>query len=166
LIAEVAVEWALNHLPGMLVRRMYPPQKIEQEISIDFRAKNPINASNVMIPDNGPFPCAMLDLWLTVRNESAIDVVLDRLLFEFWIGQPLVIGAMLRRDTIKRHRSLDVCHRTILGEAEISRIKSYREDSSRFESMSLNAEAFGDSVAGPIRVARYGIEREKKYIMP
>lgn len=80
----------LAKLPGWLVRRFYNPCKTSQLIDIDLRSNNPIIISfGTDIPS--------VDLYFQIYNKSPFNLVLDRLLIDFWIGQPTFRGAILRR---------------------------------------------------------------------
>ena len=169
MIFEVAAEWSISHLPGMVARLVYPPRKVESKIAIDLRPDNPINAANVSIPDGAStrlVPASWMDIYLTVRNNSLIPVILERLVLEFWIGQPVVVGSVLRRYVIAAHSSVDVHYQSMLGWAQRMMIQSYRDDPQRRERMMISAFAYFESKIGTLYVATpRPLERDKKYIL-
>lgn len=77
-------------------------------IFIDLRSMSPIQINLTgQTPD--------VSLWFKADNRSDIEVELDRLLVEVWIGQPVIEGAVLHRhglrpnswdDTIRFHEYL------------------------------------------------------------
>jgi hypothetical protein len=87
-------------LPGWFIRYFYKPDKIANSIDIDLRSNAPINISFGMeIPE--------ISLYFHIYNRSPFNLILDRLLIDFWVGQPTLKGAILRRYVIPKGESVD-----------------------------------------------------------
>jgi hypothetical protein len=85
----------LAMLPRWLTRWLLPQTRIAEQVEIDLRRSNPINISL-----NSEVPC--LDAWFRVSNLSPVNLILDRMLIELWVGQPTLRGAILDRIEVPR----------------------------------------------------------------
>ncbi len=103
-IALYLLEKVLDLLPRWMVRRLLPPQRIAQQIEIDLRRINPIAISF----KSTEFPC--VDAWFRISNQSQVNLVLDRLLIDLWVNQPMLRGTVLRRAEIPRRTTKDDVH--------------------------------------------------------
>lgn len=67
---------------------------LANRLFIDLRSTSPIqiNLTGMM---------SEISVWFKADNRSEIEVELDRLLVEVWIGQPIVEGAVLHRHLLK-----------------------------------------------------------------
>jgi hypothetical protein len=91
---------ALAKLPGWVIRRFYHPAKIASSIELELRNNKPIIISfGTDIPSVG--------LYFQIYNNSPFDFVLDRLLIDFWIGQPILHGVVLRRYDVPHGRRIE-----------------------------------------------------------
>jgi len=154
------------YLPSVLLTWLYPPSKVERKVTIDFRPSDPIRVATTAALDSTRPQNIWLELYLRIQNDSHIDVTLDRVVVEFCVGQPLVLGAVLHRNKIKPHKSQDVFFKTPLTWAQQLQITDYREDANRCEQMQLTADAYLDSKVGPVHVRTSPpLEREKKYLV-
>lgn len=90
----------LTKLPGWFIHYFYTPDKVATLIDIDLRSNSPINISFGMdIPE--------ISLYFHIYNRSPFDLTLDRLLIDFWVGQPTFKGAILRRYVIPKGESIN-----------------------------------------------------------
>jgi len=82
-------------IPAWLICYFYGPDKIAKLIDIDLRSNCPINFNlNADVPE--------ISLYFYFNNRSPFDLILDRLLIELWIGQPVLNGVVLRRYVIPK----------------------------------------------------------------
>lgn len=89
----------INILPGFVLRILVRPAHISRDLEIDLRSTTPLQVRlDKEIPD--------LSIWLRFTNKSAIPILVDRVLFEVWFGQPYVEGAMLKLVEIRSKQTL------------------------------------------------------------
>jgi hypothetical protein len=100
-VALYVLDKVLAVLPPWIVRRFLPPERIAEQIEIDLRRINPI----VIYFTSVQFP--YVELWFRISNQSQLNLVLDRLLIDLWVGQPTVRGAVLHRVELQRRTSKD-----------------------------------------------------------
>lgn len=100
-IALYVFEKVLTILPRWLARLLLPPARIAEQIEIDLRRTNPI----AIYFRSTEFPC--VEAWFRISNQSQVNLVLDRLLVDLWVGQPTIKGAILCRMEIPRRTSKD-----------------------------------------------------------
>ncbi len=103
-IALYLFEKVLDLLPRWMVRWLLPPQRIAEQVDIDLRRINPIAISF----KSTEFPC--VDAWFRISNQSQVNLILDRLLIDLWVNQPMLRGAVLRRAEIPRRSTKDDIH--------------------------------------------------------
>lgn len=110
-----------SKLPSWLIQYFYGSNKIAPSIDIELRNNMPIIFSfGAEIPS--------VDLYFQICNKSSFDLVLDRLLIDFWIGQPTFKGALLKRYDLphgKRIENVYFGHLLTLPQQE--QIKNRRE---------------------------------------
>src|SRR5713226_5921729 len=89
-IALYIFDKVLAVLPRWIARWLLPPKRIAEQVEIDLRRTNPVTISlNAEVPN--------LDVWFRISNLSPVNLTLDRLLIELWVGQPTLRGAILDR---------------------------------------------------------------------
>ncbi len=94
-IGLLFLERLLALVPRFLLRRFLPAGTVARQVDVDLRRVNPVN---ILLRSEVP----QVDLWFRIGNRSIVDLVLDRLLVELWIGQPTLRGAVLERLTVSR----------------------------------------------------------------
>ncbi len=100
-IALYLFDKVLAVLPRWLIRWFLPPERIAEQVEIDLRRINPI----AIYFRSTEFPC--VEAWFRISNQSQVNLVLDRLLVDLWVGQPTIQGAILHRTEIPRRTSKD-----------------------------------------------------------
>src|SRR5713101_571559 len=100
-ISLYVLDKVLAVLPGWIIRRFLPPERIAGQVEIDLRRINPIAIYFTSVQ----FP--FVELWFRISNQSQLNLVLDRLLVDLWVGQPTVQGAVLHRAALPRRTSKD-----------------------------------------------------------
>src|SRR5579871_6064993 len=94
--ASWGVKKMIDYGPKWLARRLFKPE----EVVVDLRRECPIKV----------YQCAHIpgiDLAFSIDNRSHVDLTLDRLLFELWVGQPVLHSAILKRYPIAKHQRRD-----------------------------------------------------------
>jgi hypothetical protein len=145
-ISSWVIEMGLSILPKMISRRLYPTQKIAEQIKIDLRS-NPIAISPGDVPS--------VSLWFQISNMSPLNLVLDRLLIEFWVSQPTLYGKMLARYEIPKssHRD-DVYFRDSLSETQLRQIKLHINQDHVIPEIWISVDAYFESNVGMIFVRK------------
>lgn len=124
---------------------------------IDLRGNSPIQIQLAgSLPD--------IRLWFKADNRSSLEVELDRLLVEVWLGQPIAEGAMLNRvmlgpnqwnETIMFHQYLT------RDQAELARQRFSDPNLSPGASLRVQAQAMFNTPLGSVTVYNHMIERQK-----
>jgi len=136
----------LGILPGWLARRFISGEKIASQIEVDLRRMNPIDISfGTEIP--------RLGLYFRISNLSSLDVVLDRLLIDLWIGQPTLQGAILARYNISRRSSReDIYFAQQLTIPQQEQIRKHISGQLLSVPVTIHAQAYFDSKVGVVYV--------------
>lgn len=134
----------LAKLPGWFIRYFYSPDKLATLIDIDLRSNGPININFGMdIPEIG--------LYFYIGNRSPFDLTLDRLLIDFWVGQPTFKGAILRRYVIPKSELInDVYFSCPLTTQQHNQIKRHCNGQLLSGPVSLTIAAYLESKVGMI----------------
>jgi excisionase family DNA binding protein len=126
---------------------------------IDLRGNSPIQ-----INLTGPEPD--ISLWFKADNRSSMEVELDRLLVEVWLGQPFVEGAVLNRytlrpnawdDSIRFHQYLSRDRADILTQ----RLADSKGQSGGATDLRLQLTAYFNSPFGSLAVYNNMIQRQR-----
>lgn len=144
--------WLLDKLmsiiPRILLRTFYSPKKIAGQVRIDLKGEKPIN----------PFlssPVPHLDLYFEITNLSNLELTLDRMLLDLWLGQPLLNGAILRRHHIPARNTIpDIYFRSDLTNKQTQQIEPYLRESPPSGSITLSARAYFESKIGVVEVEK------------
>ncbi len=95
-VGLLLLERVLALVPQFLLRRFLPPERVAGQVVVDLRRVNPVN----LLLQSSEVP--QVALWFRIGNRSLVDLVLDRLLVELWVGQPTFRGALLERLSVPR----------------------------------------------------------------
>jgi hypothetical protein len=154
MIASFIFERLLDIVPKWLARCFISSQKIANQIEIDLRRITPINISfGTDIPS--------LTLYFRISNLSHVDLVLDRLLINLWVGQPTLQGAILvRYDVPKRSSREDVYFNTQLTVPQQEQIRKHVNGQVLSVPVTINVQAYFDSKAGLVYVEKKFEHRE------
>lgn len=108
-------------LPPFIISKFVKTDSIQKDIEIDLRSLSPVNFNlNSTIPE--------FTLWLRLTNKSVIPIVIDRILIDVWIGQPVIDGAILRPVTLLPKQTLnDLRFQVKLSEFQKNESIKYRE---------------------------------------
>jgi len=141
-------EKLLGSLPGRLARIFVSPQKIASQVEIDLRRTNPIDINlGTEIPT--------LALYFRISNLSLVNLVLDRLLVDLWVGQPTLQAALLaRRDIPKRSSTEDVWFRRQLTVPQQRQILDRAKGHVPSVRVTVDVEAYFESKIGWILVEK------------
>jgi len=145
-IVSFIFEKVLDILPGWLARRFISSEKIVSQIEVDLRRMNPIDISfGTEIP--------RLNLYFRISNLSSLDVVLDRLLIDLWIGQPTLRGAILARYNVpKRSSREDIYFAQQLTIPQQDQIRKQVSGQLLSVPVTIHAQAYFDSKVGVVYV--------------
>ncbi|MCK9570994.1 hypothetical protein M0R72_18745 [Candidatus Pacearchaeota archaeon] len=135
ILSGIGIEMALKHLPKRLIGYLYPTTRIVQKIKIDLRGNNPIQIARFDIPK--------ISLWFEIKNRSLVDLVLDRMLIEIQINsQPILYGAMLRRQEIPKTDDTIVYFNELLTSLQQQHLLSRRDKNKMIETIHVDVEAY------------------------
>lgn len=147
-LVSFIVERAVDVLPRWLALWLAPPERIARQVEIDLRRVNPVNITlRAEVPN--------VSLWFRISNMSPVDLVLDRLLVEFWVGQPTLQGAVLDRLRVPRGKSLEDVHFwQDLGPHQQEQVRGRVKDGLLSVPVHLYLKAYFESKVGPVSVNR------------
>jgi len=106
---------------------------IEQQIDVDLRSQSPVNIEfSTEIPQ--------VSLWFNITNRSSVDLIFDRMLIEFWVGQPTIYsGSVLRRFSLPTGATeKDVYYPAHLAPPQQDQIKRRVSNKGIVEEVSIN----------------------------
>jgi len=149
-ILEVTVTLA----PRMIARLLAPPHRVARQVDLDLRRANPIDFSlNVEVPN--------VWLYFRVSNLSPVNLILDRLLIELWVGQPTFQGSTLRRvDVPARKSTEDVSFWTDLSTNQVGQIQSKANNGLLTAPVMLTLDAYFESKVGLVHVRKQLEQRD------
>jgi excisionase family DNA binding protein len=128
---------------------------LEGRLFIDLRGNGPIQIQLAgALPD--------IALWFKVDNRSTLEVELDRLLVEVWLGQPIVEGSVLHRATLGPNQwNEGVRFHQYLTRDQAEEIRQRLGDSRQASNMSLRvqASAYFNTPFGTVTIFNPMIER-------
>lgn len=147
-IGSYIIEKLVDILPRWLIRGLLSPQKIASQVELDLRRTNPID-----ICFGTDIPC--ISIYFRISNMSPVDLVLDRLLIELWVGQPTFRRAILQRyDVPKRNSRQDVYFSEQLTIPQQEQIKKHVDGKLVSEPITLYLKAYFESKVGFICVEK------------
>jgi hypothetical protein len=142
------VLWILDKLisitPGLILRLFYSPKKVSSQVRVSLYGEKPINPS---LASSVPH----IDIYLEITNLSNLELLLDRMLIDLWVGQPLLIGAILKPTKISsRSTGHQVFFRSFLSLKQIQQIEPFISETPPAGGVSLSINAFFESKVGII----------------
>ncbi len=141
-------------LPAFIQSRLFPPKRIESQIEIRLMGEKPINPN---LGAEAPY----IDLYFEITNLSYLSLVLDRLLIDFWFGQPTFQGTVLKRYSLPAMKTVqNISYRHSLTPDQQKTIEQYRDNPSGRGQIQIYLTAYLESKANMIEVQRT-IERSK-----
>jgi len=144
----------VDYIPAFLISRIFPPKKVSHQIEIRLRGENPIS-----LPRGTEVPC--IDLYFEITNHGYLTLILDRMLIDFWFGQPTFQGAVLRRYSIPARNTVkDISYKHSLTTAQQKQIEQFSNTSVIHGQLQIYLTAYFESKAGVIEV-QGNIERSK-----
>jgi hypothetical protein len=144
-ISSWMIETGLSFLPGKISRRLYLPQKVAAQINIDLRGNEPIVISLGS-------EISTMSLWLKISNLSPFHLVLDRMLIDFRVSQPILYGLMLNRYDIPKKGHCEVFFRDVLSGAQQLQIRKHINQNNLIPEIRISVNAYFDSDIGQIFV--------------
>jgi len=147
-IASYFIQKVLDMLPETLICLLVPAQKIASQVELDLRRTNPIDICfGTDIP--------RISIYFRISNMSPVNLILDRLLIEFWVGQPTFRRAILQRyDVPKRSSREDVYFSEQLTIPQQEQIKKHVDGKLVSEPITLYLRAYFESKVGFICVEK------------
>jgi hypothetical protein len=147
-LGKTLLERILPLLPRFILKRFAKPNDLLRDFEIDLAG-----SGSFQIQLSGPVP--QVEMTIRVTNKTVVPITVDRVLFEVWIGQPILEGAMIRRVTINPKGTTNIYSRFFLNELQKAAVKHYTDPAGRLtQTVTLNIEIFCDSQIGPLAVDR------------
>jgi hypothetical protein len=142
----------VDKLPSFILRAALKPERVASQIHIGLCGESPIALSlNTDVPH--------IDLYFEITNLSPIDLVLDRLLIEFWFGQPTFTSAILRRYLIPSGEiTKNIYFRHALSSPQRNQIENFQKPDQNHGSIHIHLTAYFESALGRVEVS-HNIER-------
>ena len=115
------LEKGLERTPKFILSRLLPAEKLKGKIDIDLRAENPIDINTAkMVPS--------IALWFEVVNRSSLNLTLEKVLLEVWLGQPTFAGAILQSIVVPRaERVKDIRFWQDLSSAQVEQYEWFKK---------------------------------------
>ena len=134
---------AAKILPGILSKIFFGPAKAKAQFEIDLSGHGPVAIRlNSHIPE--------VEVRLRITNKGPIPISVDRILFQLWMGQPVVEFAELRRVLLHSQQTIGVASsRVFLSEPQRKAIESNLDQNRRpINMVMLHATVFCDCKVG------------------
>jgi hypothetical protein len=147
-ITSTIFEKLLDRLPGWLGCLFVSPKKIASKVEIDLRRDNPIEINlGTEIP--------RLDIRFRITNLSSVNLVLDRLLINLWVGQPTLNEAILVRYDVPRKDSREDIYFTYqLSVPQQEQIRKKVKGERLSVPITIHVKAYFDSKVGFVCVKK------------
>jgi len=132
--------------PGVFLRLFMTVERVKKDFEVDLRSEAPVDLTfSGAVPD--------LDVWLRCTNKSAVPVVVDRVLFKIWVGQPIIDGAILQRTTVGPKENRKLYFHSILSNAQQAAIKKHVKEEGLLDvPIEFHMEVHYDCKVGPFRL--------------
>ena len=144
----------VDYLPAFIQSRMFPSKKVARQIEIRLMGENYISLN---LGASVPY----IDLYFEIINHSYLSLVLDRLLIDFWFGQPTFQGAVLKRYVVPASNTVkNIFYKQSLSVAQQKQIEQYSNSTLASGQIHIYLTAYFESKAGVIEV-QSTIERNK-----
>jgi len=138
-------EEARTMLPGWLRSRRRRRETIQDQIVIDLRSVNPIDIS---FGSDVP----RITVYFRIANMSPVDLVLDRLLVNLWVGQPTLNAAILHRQEVPRRNEEIVSFAEPLSLPQQEQMQHQVRDNMLDTTVYIYVDAYFDSKIGQVHV--------------
>jgi len=151
--ASVFLEWLFRVLPPFIAKRFISPEKLATKIDIELTRHSPASvqqSANVAVA----FPELILSF--EILNRSPIDIELERMLIDVWIGPMILRGAILKRQMVKhgqRSDSGEVYFWTPLTTNQMEVVKVSREGN-LLPAIQVKVLAYFDTKLGRVKVGK------------
>ena len=142
--------WVLDKLvsitPSLLLRLFYSPKKVASQVKVNLKGEKPVSPSlNSSVPH--------VDIYLEITNLSNLDLVLDRMLIDLWVGQPVLVGTILKRTKIpSRSTGQQVFFRSNLSSKQVQQIEPFMSETPPAGSVTLSINAYLESKVGIVEI--------------
>lgn len=139
IVVSVLGHKVLENAPGWLARWLAPVEKVAGQVNIDLWRERP-----VAITFGSAVP--MVEINFCIVNNSHVDLILDRLLIEFWASQPLFNAQVLDRfDLRKRTDNHRVYLRHYLGFYDGQELQRFGSNNPIADPVTLEVSAYFSS---------------------
>lgn len=147
-IASYIIQTVLDMLPETLICLLVPARKISSQVELDLRRTNPIDICfGTDIP--------RISIYFRISNMSPVNLILDRLLIELWVGQPTFRRAILQRyDVPKRTSREDVYFSEQLTIPQQEQIRKHVNGQLISEPITIRLKAYFESKVGFVSVEK------------
>lgn len=105
-------KWFIPLLPKWLLIRIYPHKKILDEIDIDLDSND---GAEIYFSSS----ISTLNLNFNISNMTALNLIIDRIIIDIWIDQPIEKGVILERYQLSRYsKKKEIRYRAFLSNAQ------------------------------------------------
>jgi hypothetical protein len=156
--AEYAAGKMLDKLPGWVGRWFVSPERLAKLVEIDLHPNVSVDISY-----GGAIP--RVDMCFRIDNRSSAPLVLDRLVFDLWVGQPILRGAVLARYDIPKWDKVHIPFWDQITPSQQKFVAS-QVHNGFFDEVVLSFEAWFDSKIGRIHVQDRITRRKVPYDGP
>jgi hypothetical protein len=147
---------------GDLVAEQVPDSQavlaeVVEVVSIDFTRKIALrqrDESAIVVDVTSVVPNVMV--WFEVINHSDVDLVLDRIVLELRVGQPILHGVMAHRYPVPPHETVSmITFFGMLTEGAVKLIQQQQQTQTH-QTIHVTARAYFDAPAAALRFAIEG----------
>jgi hypothetical protein len=128
---------------------------VEAEVSTDFTRKIALrlrDESAIVLDVTGVVPNVMV--WFEVINHSDVDLVLDRIVLELRVGQPILHGVMAHRYPVPPHDTVStITFFGMLTEGAVKLIRQQQQQTQTHQTIHVTARAYFEAPAAALRFA-------------
>jgi hypothetical protein len=144
----------LSIIPSILLRLFCSPKKVASQVKVNLRGEKPISPSlNFSVP--------YVEIYLEITNLSNLDLFLDRMLIDLWVGQPVLVGAILKRTKISsRSTGQQVLFRSNLSSKQVQQIEPMMSQTPPGQSITLYINTYLESKVGIVEIKNIFERRE------
>jgi hypothetical protein len=151
-LVQYLFEKLIVAIPRRLARVLLSPEKVASKVVVDLRSGNPINISfGSSVPD--------ITISFRISNMGPVDLELDRLLVNLWVGQPTLQTAVLHMHTIPRRKEKEIYLNAHLSAPQQEQIR--REvKGGLLPHLTLYVDAYLESKVGMVHIRKHFERRD------
>lgn len=140
-VTSYFTEKAIDKSPGWFARRTFHPD----QVVVDLRRQRPVDISfGRTVP--------RIEVAFRIDNRSHVDLVLERLVFDLWVGQPILNGVVWQRHEVPKHQDReDVFFWAPLIPSQVEQVRQQVKNG-MIEETNLEVTAYFESRIGLVTV--------------